>query len=242
MFFGFGPLSFTKKIASILPSDLSNLVLWLKTSSLSDGAVSSFSDSSGNSNTFSQSTGANQPIKSSSPDIITYNGTTDYLASASSDNILGSGAATIGLRFKINSIPSSGSFVSLVNIQGASNVSFEILLMNNVGGYQSISFGYFVSLQTAMGINVTLDTHYHTIIVTNDGGGISATNYTCYLDGMPQTILTSSAFNEGFTNSAVGARPDGSVPFNGIEGDVVAYSRALSEYEINQLHLYLSQS
>lgn len=151
----------------------------------------------------------------------------------------GTMAFTIGLLFKLNSLPGSGTFQVLADLfannQGAGD-NFQLAAMN-LGGYQNISF---LVGGTAVGINPTLDTAEHTLFITYDGTtvGSSTAAYTCYLDGVAQTVNASSAFGSTGGNT-IGARTGPSSPFDGKTGDIAAWRHALNSTEIASMHAYL---
>lgn len=215
------------------PLTISNLVTWLHVADISDGAVSSI----GQGHIFTQGTGVNQPTKSSSPNRITYSASSpDYLTNT--DSFL-PGAFSVSLLFKLNSLPVSGNFQVLMEIKANNQgvVDFFQIAAMNLAGYQNLSF---LVGGASVGINPTLDLLEHTLTITYDGitSGASPSAYTCYLDGVAQTINISSAFGTTGGNS-IGTRFGVSNSFDGKFGDIAFFTKVLSSTEASELHQYL---
>lgn len=235
---GFGLLNFLKRGSGAAwdPSSLPNLAFWLKTADLADGAVASWAPSAGT-GTFAQATGANKPTKASGPKRVTFTASApDYLTSGAG-SLFSGGVSSVACNFKLNSLPSSGNFSALMELATVSS-AWQISPMNLGAPYQNFSF--LAGGSTAVGINITLDTSPHTIIVTCDGVDFTApSSYTCYLDGVAQTVLTSSAFGHNGGNT-IGARGTAANPFDGDLTDFIATNDVITSGNAAKLHTYLA--
>jgi hypothetical protein len=90
-----------------------------------------------------------------------------------------------------------------------------------------------------VGFNPTLDTGWHTLIVTYDGVSATSTgSYAIYWDGALQTIATGSGITND-TNGRIGACSLGQF-FDGEIKDIVVYDSVLSGGDISLLNTYLS--
>lgn len=206
------------------------LISWQHVADLSNGAVASWPDHANGAHTYTQATGAKQPTKSSSPNVVTFVASgPNYLQN--SDTVIPDTTEPFSwsIKFKLNSLPGASSFTVLEDMGvGGSGDDFQVAFMN-LGGYQNISFK--ANAGSAVGISVTLDTLVHTLVVTYNGGSAgSPGSYTCYLDGVAQTVVASAAFGAVGGNT-IGARAGGANPFDGQIGDRRLWLRVLASYE-----------
>lgn len=184
------------------------LFLWHETESAyvttAGGAVSSLLDRSASASPAVQTTGANQGAHSAAAynghPGITFDGATDHLRQTVAMPL---GSKTMGLAFKLATAPLPTALATLFRLK-ASGDAFMALALANFAGYLSLTFVGDMPAAgiAARGATVTLDTNPHTYIVTYNGGSNTANgSYTCYWDGVAQTVAASGSFNAVAANS-----------------------------------------
>ena len=217
---------------------------WHQGSTLTSGAISSWTDSSGNGNTATQASGGAQPTVNASS-IGGNKGATFAGAQGLHSALTLAGAKTIAVVFQKTGTVGSGNFYSLADV-GTGSLLTDIDLMN-IGGYQPYSFAGDYTSTTLSGVANALDTSAHILILTYNGGSSSSTgSYTFTLDGSLQTVVASSAGARASTDlTALGARIDstGTGLTLGFVGDIdeeLIYSGVLSSPDMTTLQSYLT--
>lgn len=229
------------------PSQLSNLVLWLLASdniTLNGSNVSAWGSREGGSHSYAQATGAAQPAYSAGPpSLVTTNKTSTYLTN--DDTELGNSSFTVAWKGRFVAVPTSGSVGFLYYFKMTSTTFFALCGVNTLAPYQPWSFCAKVGNATSVGVNQTIDTSTHRVIITyNNGTNTSTGSYQFFLDGASQTIATSGTFNVATTNhGAIGGSvsnvPALSQGANAEHRALIAYTRVLSGSEITLLDNYL---
>lgn len=162
---------------------------------LNGSNISAISDPSNNSAGLVQATAANQPLYDAtgiaSKPAGNFDGSNDTLGNAGFSM---SGAQTFFTVFQLKSLPSTSSFF-LLGLSGG-NPGF-VALAANYAGYKTITFqAAGSSVQLASGINPTLNTSPHSLVVSYNGGGNTTPgNYTCKYDGASQSPAASDNVN-----------------------------------------------
>lgn len=224
------------------------LALWLRSDSLSPGAVASWPDLSASAATCTQSDATKQPTCSASGGLngqprVTFDGARALQCPLGFANL--SAAWTIAIVAKLASEPHSG--FSPFSLKSASGSLFTELLLDlatykyeswvaEVGNSTRAGVGYDVALGTSAG-HVLLETY-------NTGSQSATTSYTASLDGAGETILTSGNFLRTSSDlGSIGGRlTSGNAVSFGLVGDlyeVVAYTRVLTSGEQAALVSYL---
>lgn len=167
------------------------------------------------------------------------------------DYVFATGALTVAVRFTLLGTPTSGQTPWLFTFPMAADKSawFDIFFAN-VAGYQSINFSAKTGAgaQAQVGINPTLDTARHRLILTyNNGTPTSVGSWTAMLDGVAQTVLTSSNDSRAATNfGAIGAVVSTSnviaAPMNCDVGELAVWNRVLSAREQARVDSYFAMS
>lgn len=233
--------------------DPSSLILWHDTAAghvtTPGGSVTALLDQSTSASNATQATVASEPVHSSAAfgafPGITFDGSNDYLIQALSAP---SGAKTIGISFKLTSTPAGSTFTSLMRLKTAGGNFFELLAMN-FGGYLPLSFlaDFPQTGAVASGVQATLDTNPHRLIVAYNGGANNAiTSYQCWLDGNPLTVAASSTVNAAGGTSAGCIMGRGTA--SAFEGQATpgvffrgaVYSKAIAPADIKRLDQWLS--
>lgn len=217
-------------------TDITGCKLWLKADALglSDGAaVSSWTDSSGNSNPATQSTGGLQPIYKTNIinglAVVRFNGTDPggtYLRTAS-----------------VATTSTSYTWCMVSKKTGTISVDSAPFLNGNGNG-----FGYRISIS---GDSVRWAAH-RGVANMNDGTMlVAAFELVCvtrtstgpaiafYLNGASQTILADGGMNAGSGYTTVGALDDTTNEFAGDIAELIIYDSQLGTTDLNTVTSYL---
>lgn len=208
-----------------LPTDLSGLDVWLKADAitgLSDSdPVTSWVDSSGNSNTASAL--SDSPVYHASAinslPAVEFGIGTDHLTFGS--NILSTQVTWFLVAYRVGGAVFQGLFVTDAHSIYAS--------------WTGSNWGHYPGGSTFVDSLDDISTDYKIIASTSDGYDPVAT----YSEG----VLTNTGASDGIASrgtSAIGGDPGGTQPFFGFIAEVVAYNRILSGAEIAQVGGYLS--
>jgi hypothetical protein len=220
--------------------------MWAQVSTLTNGTVSSFVTTGTNPPTFTQATGADQPVKSGpSPSIITFDGVNDIVLASTPTNVV-TGAFTVGLKFKFNTVPTNifNYQVILEILSSASSGAGPFFAAIPDPSWHNISISGLCASGT-VGFNPTLDTSAHRLIFTYDGVGAAnlPSAYQLYYDGVSQTLAAggglSGALPGGNGKNCMGALENDTQPFNGALYDVLVYPSVLSAGNITSLDSFL---
>lgn len=149
------------------------------------------------------------------------------------------GAQTWAITFRLAAVPGSSEIDGVLDLSAGGKSS--PLVVCNFAGYQAITWCFdFSGSVTAVGINPTLDTSRHSLLIVYAGGGPTTPgNYTVYLDGTPQTVNASSAF-VATSGSTLANLANGSFPAALHLGKAIVYSGALSGADLTNLQAYLA--
>jgi len=217
------------------PTNISNLKLWLDasdTASLTQvgGAVSQWSDKSGNGNHATQGTGVRQPMTGTR----TINGLNGLDFDGSNDQMVNSA----GLIGGMSNTPLTLFIVHKQDTSSTSQVIFE--------GNVSSSPRLYVNLtSTAMvvrgGSGANLSTARTANTNTHISGFIrSGTNVQALYDG-PRNNNTTSGADQTYTSCPIGYESvAGNQYFDGIMGEIIVYASALSNSDVNLVGNYLA--
>lgn len=168
-----------------------------------DGYIN-WADQSLNANTFAQATATLQPVQSytiNSQACMSFSGSTAM--SAPIYYPIAGVAKGIMLVYKLTTVPTSGTGVDVaLNLKNASSTFSAIYFFNNYSAFSNISYCFDVATSTVFsGINPTIDTNVHTLIIQYNGGtNSSSSSYTTYFDG----VLTAQGAGTGSTTSTAG--------------------------------------
>jgi hypothetical protein len=215
------------------PASVCGLKLWLKADALalSDGtAVSSWTDSSGNGNTATQATGANQPlfktaIVNAKP-VIRFDGTNDVLDITAT---LVTGPFAVFIARQTNGLPSIPFQLK------SSATSYAFLADTEADGVDYWNFRNFGGPKwTAPPVaawNIT-DLQW-------DGGGAATANYKVFINGSAQSL---SAHTHGGTDNTSSVALAGVNPYNGDIAEIIVYNNAaFSATDRSNVETYLSR-
>jgi len=222
------------------PSTISNCILWLDASAITgknDGdAISSWTDSSGSSNTATQSTGAKQPlyktnIQNGRPSV-RFDGLTQILLTPVLSALP---AYTLFCVYKVISTPTNGSVISKNG--GAGNVSFRLVYPgstsftfadSNDGTTNSFSKSLVVT--NCVGLS-------HLVVAGNSGSATNAFHHSDNVDNYyPGISLASFTTTLGV---GIGVAPNNSNYLNMDCFEILIYSRYLTPYEWLNIKQYL---
>jgi hypothetical protein len=206
------------------PTDIAGCWMWFDASNAgsitaSSGAVSQWSDLSGNARHVTQGTGSLQPVTGSrtinSLNAISFN-------DASEDDLSRAGAT-----------PSVSTVIGVIqyDITGATSMWYgynSIAVYQNGGAYSMYSGGAISG--------GTVDTSAHIWIAVFDtaanGGGI-------YIDS-PSAAVATGDKNGGNSATTLGRQGGGGNTFDGLMGEVIVYDSALSQADRTLVYDYLS--
>ncbi len=176
-------------------------------------------------------------------------GSSDCLVS---DAAVAAGAITIGLKFKLDSLPPVGSYFCLASPRLGTDKWFHIFLINQISGWLDVSFGYQPSPASAPHFGIAeenagalLDGGVHRLIITYDGSGASPSDYRVWLDGVERTVAAAGNKNRtAGERGSLGAQVlAGDTPYQILDGKLfkpTIFDRVLSATEIAQLDSYLA--
>lgn len=217
--------------APFVPSNLADLKLWLDASdpstiTQSGGSISQWSDKSPNGNNATQSSGTSQPITGTRTinglNTVDFDGVNDFLTVPSGLYTISSGPNTAFVVFATDNTAIEQRIVS-----GASTAIRWGLVLNS---------GSPLTAYNGSGVtqSVTLDTLQHIFDMTRSGAFLTS----CY-DGV-NGATGSSASDVTSTSMAIGRKSNsGPVYFDGLLGEIIMYSRALSNDDANAVRAYL---
>lgn len=150
-----------------------------------------------------------------------------------------SGAQTWALSFKLDATPGSGAFGNLFTLSDGGAGTFGELWVANSGSYRPLYWrlGYTQgSAGNGVGIAVTLDTSWHTLLITYDGvSSTTASSYTAYYDGSVASVIASGS-NSGTAGSSMLLGRNPSFTTASQFRVVSVYARALSAGDIALWH------
>lgn len=172
--------------------------------------VSQWNDKSGNARNATQATAAKQPTYSATglnnlPTII-FDGSNDFLTNAYS---FGNSPSSAYIVFQ--SSLANGTFGQIFMVSpNPSNVSIatELLYMNNIGGYTTITYKPPSLSNSALGVSTSVITTPQILSVAFDGSGTSPSDTAFSLNGTLQTSTTSGPV--GYSSElgfSIGGRP-----------------------------------
>ena len=149
------------------------------------------------------------------------------------------GAQTWALSFKLDATPTSGNFGCLMTLSDGGANTFGELWIANSGSYRPLYWRLGYTQGTAgngVGIATTLDTTWHTLLITYDGvSSTAASSYTAYLDGVAQTVVASGS-NSGTAGSNLKLGRNTSYTTASQFRLVSVYARVLTAGEIAAWH------
>lgn len=223
------------------PKQLSGLVVWLKADSITaanNSQVSSWSDSSGNGNTASQSTVSRQPVYISaavnSRPALRFNGVNQLIISNSSSTQL-SQDLSIFIAFNVTQLGVRQDLLTR-----AHNAEFRIGYIVESSPYGVLWFHGNGSSFVQSTLRSALTTGWKTLSIIRDN---TSKRYTSYLNGQSPQISSYSLAPAATTNVlTVGGRANGSSEsLRGDMAEVIIYNRALSDSDRTKVEAYLSQ-
>ena len=225
---------------SIYPTDLSNLVTWLRADSgltfdIPTKRVSAWSDYSGNSNSISQADKTKQALRytydgANDKSRVEFNGTTDYFDSE-------------------NNIPITSDFTIFQVSKNSGNALSDILSYANAGKIIKLSYDANSELvaQVSDGttsIDVTLTgsnaSNYHI-------GTYRLHNKRLYVDydslgsSLSTSVQESSYDNSTTFNDAVYTISSATLPINANLQEFIIFNASLDDYTIGQIKSYLNK-
>lgn len=225
------------------PGTIPGCVLFLVAPRLSSGSLGTWLDRSAAASSPTQATTARQP---------TCTGNALRFAAASSqcmilDNIVTSGATTIGIAYQLVSLPATNNQNSLISWPQSATKTFFEVSFQAIGGYPNIAIraAYGATPNASVGFSPTLDTAAHRLVGTYDGGtATSAASYSALYDGVAQSLTTGGNLGRTATDfgaiaahvtsaSAVNTKCDAAIR------KVVAYNRVLTAPELARLDSFL---
>ena len=162
---------------------------------------STWADQTTNAHNFTQATALLQPVQShtiNSQACMSFSGST---AMSNSAFFPGAGVAKgIMLVYKLTTLPTSGSgFFIPIAIKNPASAFSTIYFFNSYATFSNISYCFDLTSSSTVfsGINPTLDTNPHTLIIQYNGGtNSSSSSYTTYFDG----VLTAQGSGTGATS------------------------------------------
>jgi len=214
------------------PKSISGLLVWMDASDSSTYTVATgvaeWRDKSGNGRTFTQSTANNQPLVSATQQngktLLEFDGTNDRLTATG--NWLQVANCTLFAAFKRN----AGTYGGIIASSGNSDNSPGILIDSSnpvIRGYSNFSSG-------AAGSSTTF--HILSGTVTN-GASVAFTNGT-----QSDSDAVSGSLGSDQTTTAIGTyRTSAANYFNGLIGEILAFSRVLTVSERQSVERYLGK-
>lgn len=167
------------------------------------------------------------------------------VSSASGDFDYGTGNFTHRVRFKANTLPTSGNYATLKARWGAAGQYGDVIYLRNVSGTYYIDFFYstngtaYFNSDTTFVLPALSTGVFYDMVLKRSG-----TNVTCYLDGIQAGSAYNISTNNIFASSAnfqIGVLSTSSSPFDGVMEDVAVWKGyALTDAEIKKLACGLS--
>ncbi len=220
---------------SFIPSDLSDLALWLDASDTSTitqvaGSVSQWSDKSGNGRHATQGAGSRQPLTGSATmnarNVIAFDGSDDRMSLPSSLYSVPSGNNTI-LVVAQSTVSSDGATARrLFSGKVSSTTNYGLIPLPQTSNFSIRNGGQ-------LNFSYTKDTNAHIWGMRRNGSALSS-----YLDGAASS--NSSASNITLTELTIAQDTGGTSgqAFGGYIAEILLYTRALSDDEMNQIGAY----
>ena len=220
------------------PSSISNLYLWLdaddaSTFTYSSGSVvSQWNDKSANGYNATQATVAKQPVRSSSPNKVTYDGSNDVMTTSASFN---------GSIFTIFQVVKWNNFASVMIGGNGSGTDIYFPYYDTSGptcySQTATDFGTYVA-SAAAGL-MEIEIRYDGTQATN------ATKMKYRFAGADQTLsftgTIASTLSRSGSTTAIGAYDAASVlPFNGYLSELIVYNKVLTTQELSDVRGYIS--
>jgi hypothetical protein len=129
-------------------------------------------------------------------------------------------------------------FDDLFSLKDVGPNTFSRALLVTNGSYQPTSFkADFLAPASAVGVGPALDTDFHTLGFTYNGGAVgSTTSYGARYDGAPETVVSSGALGLTATDQgAIGANVSSTnvifTPFDGDFAELIVFNRQLTATE-----------
>ncbi len=158
---------------------------------------------------------------------------------------LPTGAKTIAFSYKLNAVPGSGNFCTILRFKNNSDKYCEVIAING-GGYQNLTFLFDFTSGPAIGIPLPLDTDPHDVIIEYSAvNGISfLDNYRIWVDGNVWTTRASGSLSvEVLAIGALGARltstPSSNFHMTGVLAKVLARETRTEHTDILNIHEWL---
>lgn len=218
-----------------IPNTVPGCVAWIDPSDTltitsSGGAVSEIRNKVNKSASFTQGTGANQPITGTSTinglNALSLNGTSSRLSIPSNlfpDQT--SGGLTMFVVAKISAVGSERYLV------GSTNAPRTYMVVTSAGTAAS-----YISSSSIKDSGVSVSTNPFVFCVTNDG---AADTVALYVNNQGPVVFSQT--NSGVpTNMVLGATTSGTSLWSGEIGEVIFYNRALSSTQLLLIRRYLS--
>lgn len=164
-----------------------------------------------------------------------FDGSSDYLYRPTAS--VTATTFTLGIAWQLTATPGAGAFVGLGGIWFSAGVC-EVLVMNAVAGYTSLTFN--CGSGAAVGYNLAVDTNAHYAVITYNGGtASSAASWQLWTDGVSRTVTTSSTVLP-FNAHGIGARPSTGNPMTGRFGALLGYNSVLGAGPVASLNTWLA--
>lgn len=220
------PVAFTS------PADLPNLVLWYKASDqpyVDNDPVPTLDDGSTNDFDLTQATGGNQPVFDTTgldgAPAIVFDGTNDYLTRASIT--LPGETGTLFVKFKRTGAASS--FTRIFELGQNNNFT---LAANDGGAGLLFQFFDTSSIETA---SITTGTTYIATLKRESGSNACV----AWLNGVSQGTMTAGSVTTSGIVAMGALGSDGSLPYPCAIAEVILYSDAKNQSQIDTVEAYL---
>ncbi len=150
------------------------------------------------------------------------------------------GAQTWAITYRLTSVP-VGEFDEILDLGDGATTTSRLIATDN-GAYPRITWCFdFAGGAAGVGISPTLDTVKHSLLIVYSGGGASTPgNYTCWLDGVSQSVAAGAALGPYLGTATLGNKSDFTGPAAVDLGKVVLASSALSGSNLTSLQAYLA--
>ena len=196
-------------------------------------------DQSGNARDISQTTAALRGLWDTSPNGVEFDGSLRRLKRTTGGPA--AGAVSIGVVFKLASVPGVGVFRLLTRLANGVGTGISELYLCNSAGYTAIHTrcGFNVGAGLGVGAVTTLNTNKNALLVVYNGSGSTTPgNYDIYLNGTRLTTVasgTNSGLSGGVTSVGCGEDNSGTAfyPAVGTIQHVGVWARALDAQDIS---------
>lgn len=150
------------------------------------------------------------------------------------------GAQTWAMTYRLTGVP-AGEFDEILDLGNGATSTSRLIATDNAS-YKPLTWCFdFNGAVAGVGISPVLDTVKHSLLIVYNGGGAStAANYTCYLDGVAQTVAVTSAVGPFLGTACLGNKSDSTGPAAVEFGKVVLASSALAGANLTNLQAYLA--